>query len=406
MTGGVGYLWNEGQQEQIIDRFFLGGDNLRGFQIGGAGPHDAVTGDPLGGRFIWTQSTELRFPLPVSADLGLSGRAFVDVGGLTQASFQNSNVCVEFERVALRDRRLGRATRRRRRRHFLAHPVRSDKRRLDAVRGKAAIRSDPDFPIRLRYEVLVLQSRLLAASARGGRRICPPRCRRPRRSRTRSGSCRTSRGRRPRRARRHAPRRRQAEQAQGAPPGLVTEGTGAEGQPSAAGAGAAAAAARGAAAAEGPNAAGGHRRRAVGGRRDARLHRLPAGRQGVRRAAAEAERGRAEGAGRRCAISARRWPMSAPSCRPSRSARARRSCRIASPNSRRVFGERNRDHPGGQPVRDGADRPRRGDGDAAGGDQPRHQPRAEPRADPRRDDGVRHDTGGGGRPEQGAGERW
>jgi outer membrane protein insertion porin family len=94
-TGGFGYLWNEGQQEQIIDRFFLGGDNLRGFQIGGAGPHDAVTGDPLGGRMIWTQSTELRFPLPISADIGLSGRAFVDVGGLTQASFQNSNVCVE-----------------------------------------------------------------------------------------------------------------------------------------------------------------------------------------------------------------------------------------------------------------------------------------------------------------------
>lgn len=94
-TGGVGYLFNEGQQEQIIDRFFLGGDNLRGFQIGGAGPHDAITGDPLGGRFIWTQSTELRFPLPISADIGLSGRAFVDVGGLTQPSFQSSAVCVE-----------------------------------------------------------------------------------------------------------------------------------------------------------------------------------------------------------------------------------------------------------------------------------------------------------------------
>ena len=34
--------------------------------------------------------------------------------------------------------------------------------------------------------------------------------------------------------------------------------------------------------------------------------------------------------------------MIAPSCRPSRSAHVRRNCRIASPNSRRVFGERNR----------------------------------------------------------------
>jgi outer membrane protein insertion porin family len=92
-TGSVGYLSNLGKQEQIIDRFFLGGDNLRGFQIGGAGPHDPVTGDPLGGRFIWTQSTELRYPLPISADIGLSGRAFVDVGGLTQASFITAPLC-------------------------------------------------------------------------------------------------------------------------------------------------------------------------------------------------------------------------------------------------------------------------------------------------------------------------
>ncbi len=93
LTAGFGYLWNEGVQEQVIDRFYLGGDNLRGFQIGGAGPHDALTGDPLGGRLLWTQSTELHYPLPISPDIGLSGRAFVDVGGLTQASFVNPNVC-------------------------------------------------------------------------------------------------------------------------------------------------------------------------------------------------------------------------------------------------------------------------------------------------------------------------
>ena len=93
LAAGAGYLWNEGKQEQIIDRFFLGGDNLRGFEIGGAGPHDAISGDPLGGRFIWTGTFELQYPLPVSPDLGLSGRAFVDVGGLTEASFITP--CVE-----------------------------------------------------------------------------------------------------------------------------------------------------------------------------------------------------------------------------------------------------------------------------------------------------------------------
>ena len=95
VSGGAGYLNSIGDhRENIIDRFFLGGDNLRGFQSGGAGPHSVPLqaggvifgADSVGGRFIYTQSTELRFPLPISADLGISGRAFVDVGGLSQAT--------------------------------------------------------------------------------------------------------------------------------------------------------------------------------------------------------------------------------------------------------------------------------------------------------------------------------
>ena len=93
VSAGTGYLQSIGNHtEDIIDRFFLGGDNLRGFASGGAGPHSVPLqaggiifgSDSVGGRFIYTQSTELRFPLPISADLGLSGRAFVDVGGLSQ----------------------------------------------------------------------------------------------------------------------------------------------------------------------------------------------------------------------------------------------------------------------------------------------------------------------------------
>ncbi len=95
ISGGAGYLLPfNGRQESIVDRFFLGGDNLRGFQSGGAGPHSlplqsggvVFDADSLGGKFIYTQSTELRFPLPVSSDLGISGRAFVDVGGLSDVS--------------------------------------------------------------------------------------------------------------------------------------------------------------------------------------------------------------------------------------------------------------------------------------------------------------------------------
>ena len=88
LTAGAGYLSQLGKEEKIIDRFFLGGDNLRGFQSGGAGPH-AVGGssiDSIGGRLIYTQSSELRFPLPISADLGLTGRTFVDIGSLSQVT--------------------------------------------------------------------------------------------------------------------------------------------------------------------------------------------------------------------------------------------------------------------------------------------------------------------------------
>jgi outer membrane protein insertion porin family len=82
LTGGIGRLFDEGGRPNIVDNFYLGGDNLRGFLDGGVGPHDPITADALGGRIIWTQSTELRYPLPVPPDLGLSGRAFVDLGGL------------------------------------------------------------------------------------------------------------------------------------------------------------------------------------------------------------------------------------------------------------------------------------------------------------------------------------
>jgi outer membrane protein insertion porin family len=74
-----------GYKDRIVDRFFLGGDSLRGFADGGVGPHDQVTEDSLGGRIMWTQTTELHFPLPVSPDLGVSGFAFVDVGSLYEA---------------------------------------------------------------------------------------------------------------------------------------------------------------------------------------------------------------------------------------------------------------------------------------------------------------------------------
>ncbi|MDE8342274.1 MAG: outer membrane protein assembly factor BamA [Acidocella sp.] len=84
LSAGAGYLLPiMNYQDRIVDRFFLGGDSLRGFADGGVGPHDVTTGDSLGGKYMYTQSTELHFPLPVSQDLGLEGFVFVDVGSLS-----------------------------------------------------------------------------------------------------------------------------------------------------------------------------------------------------------------------------------------------------------------------------------------------------------------------------------
>ena len=93
LQAGVGLLepWGD-RDERIIDRFFLGGDNLRGFALAGAGPRDTTTGDPLGGRLIWTQTTEFRFPLPVPSEIGLLGRAFVDVGSLSNTPVTGEGV--------------------------------------------------------------------------------------------------------------------------------------------------------------------------------------------------------------------------------------------------------------------------------------------------------------------------
>ena len=89
IKAGTGYLADYGGGRQdIVDNFYLGGSNLRGFYDGGVGPYSKPTNarptaDALGGRFLYTQSTQLNFPLPVGPDLGLSGRYFVDIGGLS-----------------------------------------------------------------------------------------------------------------------------------------------------------------------------------------------------------------------------------------------------------------------------------------------------------------------------------
>ena len=109
LAAGGGILTPLGNQDdRIVDRFFLGGENLRGFALGGAGPRDLSSGDSLGGQVLWTTSAEMRFPLPLPNELGLLGRTFVDVGSLSgiPASYYNQTLYPGAEPVSSADPRV------------------------------------------------------------------------------------------------------------------------------------------------------------------------------------------------------------------------------------------------------------------------------------------------------------
>lgn len=71
-----------GKDVQINDRFFIGGNVVRGFENQGLGARDATTLDPLGGNNYYAGTTELMFPLGLPNELQMKGAVFGDVGSL------------------------------------------------------------------------------------------------------------------------------------------------------------------------------------------------------------------------------------------------------------------------------------------------------------------------------------
>lgn len=74
-----------GQNVAINDRFFIGGQTLRGFQTSGIGPRDTTTDDALGGDYYYRSTAEISFPLGLDEELGVQGHAFTDAGSLWNA---------------------------------------------------------------------------------------------------------------------------------------------------------------------------------------------------------------------------------------------------------------------------------------------------------------------------------
>jgi outer membrane protein insertion porin family len=82
-TFRVGYVFGLSEDVHLIDRFFLGGNNFRGFATSGVGPRDRNTRDALGGNLRYVGGVELTFPMGLPDEYGIRGRVFSEAGSLT-----------------------------------------------------------------------------------------------------------------------------------------------------------------------------------------------------------------------------------------------------------------------------------------------------------------------------------
>jgi outer membrane protein insertion porin family len=85
--GEVGQIWGLNGPTKINERFFLGGDTLRGFEYAGVGPRDVISAnqDALGGNQFARSTLELTTPTPFPKEIGLKAHFFTDAGVLADA---------------------------------------------------------------------------------------------------------------------------------------------------------------------------------------------------------------------------------------------------------------------------------------------------------------------------------
>lgn len=93
ITGAtVGHIAGLDEDVRLNDRFYLGGDDLRGFESGGVGPRDVATEDALGGNQYAAATVELRFPIGLPEEFGITGAVFSDFGTLKEVDESGANV--------------------------------------------------------------------------------------------------------------------------------------------------------------------------------------------------------------------------------------------------------------------------------------------------------------------------
>ena len=75
-----GYVEGYGDEDvRLAQRYFLGGNTMRGFESGGISARDKFTRDAIGGNWMVWGGAEMSFPMGLD-ELGIRGRTFVDIG--------------------------------------------------------------------------------------------------------------------------------------------------------------------------------------------------------------------------------------------------------------------------------------------------------------------------------------
>jgi outer membrane protein insertion porin family len=102
LSGELGYIMDFGETIRIQNRFFIGGETLRGFASAGIGPRDITTGDALGGREYAIGTAQLTFPSGLPKELGIRANLFSDFGVLKDSDTTGPEVVdVDSIRVSL-----------------------------------------------------------------------------------------------------------------------------------------------------------------------------------------------------------------------------------------------------------------------------------------------------------------
>ena len=92
LTANTGYIFGIGKDVNLLDRFFVGGNEIRGFADAGIGPRDGITSDALGGEWMYAASAELVFPIGIPNELGIKAKVFTDWGSSGKLSPSGADI--------------------------------------------------------------------------------------------------------------------------------------------------------------------------------------------------------------------------------------------------------------------------------------------------------------------------